>query len=196
MADPVCVYGATGYTGKLVAAELARRGAPMVLAGRSAEKLARVAELARAEGGEVVDVRAAPIDDHAALVAAFAGCPAVINAAGPFVHTGEPVLRATLEAGAHYLDTTGEQPWMREVFERWDAPLRDAGVAALPAMGFDYVPGDLLCHLVGSQVAPCDELLVAYDVAGFGMTRGTMRSALEMLKGGDVTYADGAWRAA
>jgi short subunit dehydrogenase-like uncharacterized protein len=191
--DPVCVYGATGYTGRLVAGELARRGAPMVLAGRSADGLRRAERHARAAGGDVVRTVAVDLERAGE---AIAGCPVVINAAGPFLFTGAPVLQAAIDAGAHYVDTTGEQPWMAEVFDRFDAPLREAGVAAVPAMGFDYVPGDLLCHLVAQPLGELEELTVAYDVAGFGMTRGTMRSALEMLKGGDLTYRGGTWRPA
>ncbi len=190
----VCVYGATGYTGRLVALELARQGIPMVLSGRSAQKVAARAREVAAAGGEVVREAPAALDDAAGLRAAMDGCDAVLNCAGPFIHTGAPVLRAAIDAGCHYLDTTGEQPWVAEVFERFGADLDRAGVAAIPAMGFDYVPGDLLCNLVGTQLEPLHELVVAYDVAGFGMTRGTMRSALEMMKGGDVVYEDGAWR--
>jgi short subunit dehydrogenase-like uncharacterized protein len=190
---PTAIYGATGYTGKLVAAELARRGASMVLSGRSPEKLEAAARAARDAGGDVVRIAPAPIDDPAALIAAFDGAATVINAAGPFVFTGAPVLRAAIVAGAHYVDTTGEQPWIRATFERFGADLERAGVAAVAGMGFDYVPGDLLCHLVGRAAEPLRELVVAYDVQGFDPTRGTMRSSLEMLKGGDVVYEDGDW---
>lgn len=190
---PIAVYGATGYTGTLVAAELARRGVPMILAGRDALKLDAAAATARAAGGEIVGVRAASIDDPQALIAAFDGAATVINAAGPFIFTGAPVLRAAIAAGAHYVDTTGEQPWIRDTFDVFGADLEAAGVAAVAGMGFDYVPGDLLCNLVGRTAEPLRQLIVAYDVHGFDPTRGTMRSSLEMMKGGDVVYEDGRW---
>lgn len=196
MSDPtptVVLYGATGYTGKLVAAELAARGVPLVLAGRSAERLAVVAAGLPAGAATVVP---ASIDDPEALRDAAGRGSVLVNCAGPFARTGEPVLRAAADAGAHYLDTTGEQTWIGQVLDRHDDRLRAAGVAAVPGMGFDYLPGDLLCHLVGSPIAPLARLDVAYDVAGFGMTRGTQRSALEMLDGRDVVYEDGTWRAA
>jgi short subunit dehydrogenase-like uncharacterized protein len=141
-------------------------------------------------------VRVASVEDPAALARVLDGASAVINAAGPFVHTGAPVLAAAIEAGVHYLDTTGEQPWIRETFERFGERLGAAGVAAVAGMGFDYLPGDLLCQLVGATAEPLSELVVVYDVEGFEMTRGTMRSALEMLKGGDVVFRDGAWTTA
>lgn len=186
---PVAVYGATGYTGRLVALELARRGLAMVLSGRSAARLEAVA----AEVGGGTEVRPAALDDRVALRAAFAGCGALINCAGPFVRHGRPVLEAALAARVPYLDTTGEQRWMREVFDRFDARAREAGVAVVPAMGFDYAPGDLLCAIVAEGVQPLRELVVAYAMDDFGMTRGTLRSGLEMADGKDVVFADGGW---
>ena len=189
----VVVYGATGYTGKLVVAELAARGVPLVLAGRSTERLRAVAETV---SGGVEAVVEAPLDDHRALRGAFARGAVVANCAGPFRRTGAPVLRAAAEAGAHYVDTTGEQDWIHAVLTEHDDALRAAGVAAVPGMGFDYLPGDLLCHLVGAPLAPLARLDLAYDLQGFGMTRGTQRSALEMLDGRDLVYTDGAWATA
>ena len=189
-AGPVVVYGATGYTGKLVAAELARREVPMVLAGRSAEKLAAAAQLA---GPLVQDVVAATLSDDAALRRVAAAGPVLANCAGPFVRTGDPVLAACAAEGTHYLDTTGEQDWIRRVFEDHAGWLQGAGIAAVPGMGFDYLPGDLLSHLVGASVEPCRRMVVAYHVEGFGMTRGTQRSSLEAMNGRDVGYVDGRW---
>ena len=187
---PIVVYGASGYTGRLLCGTLAGRGLPMVLAGRDASRLQAAA---RTLGDAAAGVQVAPLEERAALRRALQGARVVANCAGPFVATGEPVLRAAIEAGCHYLDTTGEQPWIARVFEDFDEQLHRAGVAAVAGMGFDYVPGDLLCHLVGERCQPLDDLLVAYHLVGFGMTRGTMRSSLEMLKGGDVAYRDGRW---
>jgi short subunit dehydrogenase-like uncharacterized protein len=187
----VVVYGATGYTGKLVVAELAARRVPIVLAGRSAERLRAVGAGVSAGVEAIVE---APLDDHAALRDAAGRGSVVVNCAGPFARTGDPVLRAAAAAGAHYVDTTGEQDWIHRVLTVHDAELRAVGVAAVPGMGFDYLPGDLLCHLVGAPLGPLERLDVAYHVEGFGMTRGTQRSALEMLDGRDVVYEDGDWR--
>src|SRR5262249_45101180 len=103
----ILVYGATGFTGRLVVDEARRRGVEPVLAGRSRRALD---ELADAVGG--AEVRAADVAQPAALAGLFDGIAAVINCAGPFARLGEPVLRAAITAGAHYLDTTGEQLWM------------------------------------------------------------------------------------
>ena len=106
---------------------------------------------------------------------------------------GEPVVRAAVETGTHYVDTAGEQPFIKLVADRYDEAARAAEVAVIPAMGFDYVPGDLLCRVVARDHEPAETLDLAYAVSGFGATRGTLRSALEAMRGGDVVWEDGAW---
>jgi len=104
-AGRIAVYGATGYTGRLVAAELASAGADFVLAGRNRPKL----EVLASEVGGSVSVEAVALDDAAALRELIEPSVAVIACAGPFAIHGEPVARTAAEAGTHYLDTTGEQ---------------------------------------------------------------------------------------
>lgn len=186
----IAVYGATGYTGRLVAAELRRRGLTATLCGRSLERLEGVAHSLGADW----PVRAAAVDDASGLRRAFLGADVVINCAGPFTFYGAPVIEAALDVGAHYCDTTGEQPYMAGVFRWLDAPARAAGRAVVPGVGFDYVPGDLACAVAADGLGPLSSVDVAYAVDGFGATRGTIHSALEMLGGGDVEYVDGAWR--
>ena len=111
---PIAVYGATGYTGKLIAAELAASGADFVLAGRSAEKLDALAEDV---GGDVA-TRAVGLDDPDGLRDLLRDCAAVIACAGPFTLHGEPVLAAAVDTATHYLDTTGEQTWMKTDLRR------------------------------------------------------------------------------
>ena len=183
---PIAVYGATGFTGRLVAAELRRRGAAFVLSGRNPSKLEMVAE----EIGGDVETRPARLDDAPALRRLLVPCAAVISCAGPFRLHGEPVLAAAVESGTHYLDTTGEQPFMRTVFA-YGARAEQAGAVAVTAMGFDYVPGDMIAALTAGGEA-LDELVLAYSVTGFSPTRGTALSALGMLAGGDVEWRDGA----
>src|SRR5262249_2099851 len=98
------IYGANGYTGALVAEEGVRRGHTPLLAGRSASKLRPLAERLNLE------YLAVPLDDPNALTKAVSRVQLVYHAAGPFAHTSDPMLRACLAAGAHYLDITGEIP--------------------------------------------------------------------------------------
>jgi short subunit dehydrogenase-like uncharacterized protein len=187
---PIAVYGATGYTGRLVAAELRRRGAEFVLSGRNPAKLEILAEEV---GG--ADTKVARLDDSIGLRELLEPCAAVISCAGPFVQHGEPVLAAAAETGTHYIDTTGEQPFMRTVFESYGATAERTGAALVTAMGFDYVPGDLIASLTAG-VGPVDEVVLAYWVKGFGPTRGTALSALGIMSGGDVEWRGGELRPA
>ncbi len=98
----IAVLGATGYTGRLIAHELYRRGIPMLLAGRDPGRLQAVA----AEVGGA-DTLVADVGDQASLDALGRRALVLVNTVGPFVDFGEPVVRAAIAAGAHYLDTTG-----------------------------------------------------------------------------------------
>jgi short subunit dehydrogenase-like uncharacterized protein len=186
----VVLYGASGYTGRLVAGELARRGVEHVLSGRDRAKLDRVA------AEHDAPVHAASLDDERALRELLADASAVINCAGPFTLAGDALVRAAVETGTHYVDSTGEQPFISMVFERHGADAERADVALVPAIGFDYLPGDCIARIAAEGHEPLDELVIAYDVQRFGMSRGTLRSGLEMMKGGDVVYDDGDWRPA
>lgn len=187
---PIAVYGATGYTGRLVVSELVRRGLEPVLCGRSAGRLAALA----AEHGDAPAVRPASLEDRDALRHAFGDCAAVVNCAGPFTRHGEPVVRAAVETGTHYVDTAGEQAHMRRVYERFDDAARAAEVALVPAVGFDFLPGDLICRVAARDVEPVAELVVGYAVEGFAPSRGTLHSALEIARAGGVEHRDGELR--
>jgi short subunit dehydrogenase-like uncharacterized protein len=182
----IAVYGATGYTGKLVAEELERRGLEARLCGRNGGKLRAL----KASLGVDWEVRAAPVDDTECLRKAFDGADVVISCAGPFTYYGAPVIEAALDVGAHYCDTTGEQPYMKRVFDFLDEPAASRGLAVVPAVGFDIVPGDLAAALACGDRS-WEEVVIAYAVTGFAMSRGTMRSAAEMLTGEDLEYVHG-----
>ncbi|MEV4511134.1 saccharopine dehydrogenase NADP-binding domain-containing protein [Dactylosporangium sp. NPDC049525] len=184
----IAVYGASGYTGRLVAAELRRRGIEAVLSGRDA---GRLRETAYGLGG--AEVRPAGAEDPHALTTVFRGCDAVINCASPFTAFGLGVVGAAVAAGCHYVDTSAEQEFLAGVFERFAGEAQRAGVAVVPAIGYDILPGDFVAHLAGTAIEPVEELVVAYDLNNFGMTRGTLRSAYEMLNGTQLGYTDGVW---
>jgi short subunit dehydrogenase-like uncharacterized protein len=189
---PIAIYGATGYTGRLVCAELAGAGADLVISGRNRGKLDA---LASEIDGEVT-VKPATLDDRASLRALLSDCAVVVDCAGPFVRYGEPVLAAAVEARTHYLDTTGEQPYMKLAFERYGAAASEAEVAVIPAMGFDYVPGDMIASLTADGMEELDELSVNYCWQGFAPSQGTARSALEIIGGAAVEWRGGTWVAA
>ena len=188
---PIAVYGATGFTGGLIARELKRREASFLIAGRDRRKLDRLSEVL----GEV-PMRAVAADDASGLREMLEGCSVVVGCAGPFTLHGEELVAAAADTGTHYLDTTGEQPFIRMVFEKYGKRAAETGAALVSGMGFDYLPGDMLAALVAEGMGPLEEIVVAYYVHGFAPTHGTNLSALEIMRGGDVVWADGDWRAA
>ncbi|HEX8959403.1 MAG TPA: saccharopine dehydrogenase NADP-binding domain-containing protein, partial [Solirubrobacterales bacterium] len=188
---PIAVYGATGFTGGLIARELLRRGAELTIAGRDRGKLEALSEEL---GG--VPWAAASLDDGAALRSLLEPCAAVIACAGPFTLHGEPLVAAAAETGTHYVDTTGEQPFMKMVFDRYGERAARSGAVLVTGMGFDYAPGDLIAARTAEGMGPLDEIVIAYCVHGFAPTQGTALSALEIMRGGDVVWRDGEWRPA
>ena len=189
---PIVLYGASGFTGKLIAAELCARGLDFTLAGRSREKLEAVA----AQLPDPRPVAAVALDDAGALRSLLEPAAVVIGCAGPFTLHGGPLIAAAAETGTNYLDTTGEQPFINDSFEVHGAAAAASGAALASGMGFDYAPGDMLAALVAAGLGRLREMTVAYAVRGFGPTRGTALSALEMMSGGDVVWRDGSHRVA
>ncbi len=188
---PIAVYGATGFTGGLIARELKRFGAEFMIAGRDRGKLEKLSDEL---GG--VPLVAVSLDDEAGLREMLEPCSVVAACAGPFSLHGEPVLAAAVDTGTHYLDTTGEQGFMRMVFDRYGAPATEKGATLVSGMGFDYLPGDLIASLTADGMGPLEEIVVAYCVHGFAPTHGTALSGLEIMRGGDVVWSGGDWQAA
>lgn len=173
----VVLFGATGFTGRLVFAEARRQGFPLVLAGRNETALKEMAE-----SGGGAEVRVGDPQRPATLEGLFEGAGAVINCAGPFTRLGEPVLAAAIAQGAHYLDTTGEQEWMRRAMEAHSPEAERRGLTAIPAHAFEYAPGDCAARLAVEATPGASSLEVFNRVEGFGASRGTKKSALEALR--------------
>jgi short subunit dehydrogenase-like uncharacterized protein len=190
-AERIVVYGATGFTGGLIAQELKRLGADFLIAGRDRGKLEALSDEL---GG--VPLVAASVDDPAGLREMLEPCSVVVACAGPFGLHGEPVIAAAADTGTHYLDTTGEQPFIRMVFDGYGARGAETGAALVSGMGFDYLPGDLIAALTADGMGPLEEIVVAYCVHGFEPTHGTALSGLEIMQGGDVVWSDSRWRPA
>lgn len=174
----IVLFGATGYTGRLTAQALAARGLRPVLAGRHADALAALAadlggtEVAVADVGRPRTVRA--------LVDAG---DVLISTVGPFARYGAPAISAAVDAGAHYLDSTGEAPFIRQVFTDYGPRARSS--ALLTAFGYDFVPGNLAGALALAQAPSAVRVDIGYFMAGVadagGMSSGTRASAAGIL---------------
>ena len=174
----ITLLAATGFTGRLVARELHRLGLPVRLAGRSRERLQA---LAAEVGGPPVVVADATRPES--LGAAFEGAEVLINCAGPFTDLGEPVVAEAARRGVHYLDTTGEQAFIKLVFDRYGREAEGRGAALVPAAAFEYALADAGAALAAEGIEPCDEVAIVYSIEGFGASRGTKKSVLRVLGG-------------
>lgn len=164
----VAVCGASGHTGRFVVSELCRRGWAPILCGRDAAKLNAVGEMH--PGSEV---RVASVDDPVSLDRAVAGAVAIINCAGPFIDTAARIIEAAIRARIHYFDVTAEQAVVLDIFERFAAEARDAGIVVAPAMAFYGGLGDLLATAAMGDWPAADEILIAVALDSWNPTSGT-----------------------
>jgi short subunit dehydrogenase-like uncharacterized protein len=152
------LYGAAGYTGTLIAEHARQRGHQPVLAGRSAPAVTALAERLG------LPCRELSLDDPAALTAALAGVPLVLNAAGPFLHTAGPLAEACLRAGVHYLDIGNELQVFRALYDL-DERARQAGITIMPGAGFGVIATNCLARYVSDAVGGVAVLEVATRAA-------------------------------
>ena len=165
------VYGATGYSGQLVAAQAVEAGNRPVLAGRSEDKLAAMA------GSLGLETRAFGLEDVDRIAAALRDIKVVLHCAGPFSRTAAPMFEACLRARTHYVDITGEVAVCEALAAR-DAEARRAGIMVLPAAGFDVVPSDCMIADLARR-NPAGRILRLGLATRSGTSRGTMRTVLE-----------------
>jgi short subunit dehydrogenase-like uncharacterized protein len=163
----IVVFGATGYTGELTARSLVDAGEYPLLVGRSPEKLARLAE----DLGGLDYVLADAERPDGRIEALLDPGDVLLTTVGPFLKYGRPALEAAIAAGATYLDSTGEPPFVREVFER-HGPRAEGRCALLPAFGYDYVLGNLAGALAVREAGE-EAVRVERRIAAEGCARNT-----------------------
>jgi short subunit dehydrogenase-like uncharacterized protein len=178
------IYGANGYTGRLVARLSKQRGLEPVLAGRrrdAVEALAR--ELS-------MESRVFDLADAGDVARALDGVTAVLHCAGPFSATSTPMLQGCLRAGAHYLDITGEIDVFESIHAR-GAELRGAGIVAMPGVGFDVVPSDCLAAMLKRELPTATHLKLALLWLPAKLSPGTTKTMFEGIPHGGRIRRDG-----
>ncbi|MBI5279247.1 MAG: saccharopine dehydrogenase NADP-binding domain-containing protein [Burkholderiales bacterium] len=176
MADTWLLYGATGYTGNLIAREAARRGMRPVLAGRDVAKL-------QALGSELsLPHKVLPLDDPARLAEGLRGQRAVLHCAGPFSATSQPMRDACIAALANYLDITGEIDVFEAAFAQ-DAQARAAGVLLCPGVGFDVVPTDCVAAQLKARLPDANALRLGFSGVDH-LSAGTLVTSMEAIDRG------------
>lgn len=178
------IYGATGYTGSLIAAHAVQRGMRPTLAGRDLSKLRRKAD----ELG--LAYRSVRLDDSSALERALEEVPLVLHCAGPFLHTWRPMADACLRTRRHYLDITGEVLVFEALASR-DREAVEAGIVLLPGVGFDVVPSDCLAAHLKRRLPSATHLTLAFSTYGSRPSRGTAKTMVENIHRAGLIRRDG-----
>ena len=190
MAGRIVLFGATGYTGRLTAEAMVERGLEPVLAARTQSKLDDLA----AELGGKVETRTADVSDPPSVAALVEHGDVLVTTVGPFAKWGQPAAAAATTKQAHYIDSTGEPQFIREVFERYGPPAQGAGIGMLTAMGYDWVPGNLAGALALDRAGDlATRVDVGYFITGSGArpSGGTQASLVGAIVAPAYGFRDG-----
>jgi len=178
------IYGAAGYTGRMATEHAQAAGLDVIVAGRLEDRIAEAAAELR------LPYRVFAVDEPAAVAAALEGIDVLLNAAGPFMRTAGPLMRAAIKAGVHYLDFAAELDSYR-LAEALDEEARAGGVMLLPGSGGSVAMlGSLASHAV-ARVAEPRRIRIALHVTG-SMSRGSAVSAIENVTTETLARVDGA----
>ena len=192
MAGRIVLFGATGYTGRLVAEAMVERGLRPVLAARGRDKLQQLAE----ELGGGLETAQADVSNPATIGDLVERGDVLLTTVGPFMRFGTPAAAAAATHGAHYLDSTGEPPFIRQIFERYHEAARKSGCGMVTAFGYDFVPGNLVGALALERAG---ERAVRVDVGYFftgqagrdAASGGTLSSLAGIATAPSFAYRDG-----
>ena len=184
----VVLYGASGFVGKQTVRYFAERAGDEVrwaIAGRDRDKL----ESVRVEAGINVDILVADSQDLAAIDAIVSQTRVVLNTAGPFALYGDAIVDACVRYRTHYVDITGETPWVKGLIDRYHLQAATDGTRIIPCCGFDSVPSDLGAYLLVRYLqrlgTNCTQVKAYYQAAG-GFNGGTLASGLNIFDRGEL----------
>ncbi len=143
---PVVVYGASGYTGRLICEYLREFNVPFIAAGRDKARIAEV--LDKVPGIDTVAHEIVEVEHQVApLTELLGGARVVCNTVGPFAQHGGEVVEACIATGCHYLDTTGEQDWLIQCDEAYGHRMADSGLLLSPGLAQMYTTGEIAAGL-------------------------------------------------
>lgn len=188
----VVLFGATGYTGRLVAQAMVQRGMTPLLAARNPQALD---ELAKTLDGDLA-TQVADVSDPASVAALVSEGDVLVSTVGPFIRWGDVAADAAVAKGAHYIDSTGEGAFIRSIFDDYGPRAQAAGITMMTALGYDWAPG----NLAGALATVADERVRALKIGYFnagpgsrdGMSGGTMASSATAMFYPAYAYRGGA----
>lgn len=178
------LYGANGYTAKLIIQESLKAGLNPVLAGRSESKLKKVAEHFK------LDYIVFDLSDKQVIMEALKDFSLCLNAAGPFSQTAKVMIEACLASNTHYLDITGEIA-VFELAKSYHKAAQEAHLCVMPGVGFDVVPSDCLANFLHYHLPDATHLELAFTSIGGGLSHGTASTMVESLGEGSAARVDG-----
>jgi short subunit dehydrogenase-like uncharacterized protein len=185
MPSDFLIYGANGFLGQVIARLAVKQGLRPTLAGRNEPAI-------RALATELnLDHSIFGVDEPTKIDAALADIPVILNCAGPFSRTAEPIADACIRTTTHYLDITGEIPVFEALAAR-DSDATSARVMLLPGVGFDVMPTDCLALHLKRLLPSATHLTLAFNIDGPApMPPGTSVTVLEMIPAGIKVRRDG-----
>lgn len=179
-AERLMIYGANGYSAKLIIEELNSRGIKPILAGRNFNQIKTIAEHFKCEF-KVFD-----LDDQDLIDKSLENIHTLLNCAGPFKFTAKELIESCIRTKTNYIDITGEIPVFHLAFTL-DNKAREAGITILPGAGFDIVPTDCLATKLKNKLPAAVNLELGFLNKGGKISRGTLLTSLDFLSGKSYT---------
>ncbi len=177
----VLVYGASGYTGKLICEVFAQRNIPFYMAGRSQDRLEEALKIVEERHGKSVDAEICIANNTPEeLTPLFEKVDVVINVSGPFMQLGWPIVETALKTNCHYLDTTGEQDWSLAIKEKYGQAFEDKGLLLNPANSYMWAAGAMAAEVV-LETEGVDSLDILYQIDHGLPSEASTKSFLRMV---------------
>lgn len=180
----ILVYGAYGYTGRLIVDECLAKGITPVIAGRNAEKTKTYAE------SKGIEYSVFDVDEKEKMEEWLKQGDVVIHCGGPFIHTAKQMIEACLATNTHYLDITGEYQ-VFDLAQEYSEEAKKKSLMLMPGAGFDVVPSDCLAAHLHEQLPDATHLELAFISKGGRLSRGTTKTMIENLGDPQVLRRDG-----
>ncbi|MGE3801026.1 MAG: trans-acting enoyl reductase family protein [Candidatus Kapaibacterium sp.] len=177
------LYGAYGFTGKLITSEASRRGYRPILAGRDRERLLALSN------EHMLSAKSFSLSDQQSIEKALEEVDLVVQAAGPYAEIGEAMVNACLRTGTNYVDISGELGHFQRVYLR-DAEAREKQITLIPGCGFDVIPTDSMAAYLKQKMPEAIHLELAIDSLA-QLSAGTAKAAMGVIAGGGYVREDG-----
>ena len=184
MQNQFLLYGANGYTGKLIANLAATYELQPILAGRTEANIKPLADELK------LPYRIIDLDNKQQLENALSAVKLVLHAAGPYVYTAKQMIEACLQTGVHYIDINGDIS-VFEMLKKYDGAAKEKNIMVMPGVGFDVVPTDCIALQLKNKMPDATDLKLAFASIGGGLSHGTATTMTGKIGEGGVARENG-----